>query len=165
MKIVKCNKSELNKLISWSSSRYNERKKGMVIEDIIYRVEKGEDCEIEYRSGCYSEAAHIGTLKSKWTGGSYTLLISAGVSILINTVSDVVTQELEQIELIKPAKNKYFIHAKRILYENKEYDVEGQTIKEFIISEKITRIFKSRFGKEFCSETNYVEKEKCTIIV
>lgn len=110
---MKTTKSALSQLIQWSSSRYNEQKKGDVIADIIFRVEKGEDCKVEYRSGCYSERAHQrGNVL--WTGGSYSLEIKDGVAKLYNYTSDVrPTQELA-VKLEKPKKNRFFVTVKKI---------------------------------------------------
>lgn len=58
---VKANKSQLNKLITWSSSRYNEYKKSYVVCSIIHKV----DCieyphfkDYSYVTGCFSAGAH-----------------------------------------------------------------------------------------------------------
>ena len=123
MEAIKANKAALNKLISWSSSRYNESKKSDVIADIIFRVEKGEDCTVEYRSGVYSEGAHTGRYKSKWTGGAYTLEIKNGLATIRNEVSDVVVPDKEILRLEKPARNTYFIPAKTIYHDVEKYGI------------------------------------------
>jgi hypothetical protein len=123
MEAIKANKAALNKLISWSSSRYNESKKSDVIADIIFRVEKGEDCTVEYRAGVYSEGAHTGRYKSKWTGGAYTLEIKNGLATIRNEVSDVVVPNKEVLQLEKPVRNTYFIPAKTINHDVEKYGV------------------------------------------
>lgn len=113
---MKITKSALSKLIQWSTSRYNAQKKGYVIADIIFRVEKGEDCKVEYRSGCYSERAHQwGNVL--WTGGEYTLEIKEGVATLFNYTSDVRPSQEIAVVLEKPEKNKYYINATRIYHQ------------------------------------------------
>lgn len=122
-KIVKANKSSLGKLIHWSSSRYNEKTKPEVIADIIFRVEKGEDCCVEYLSGVYSEGAHMGHFKSKWTGGDYTLEIKDGVATIKNGSSSVIPTTEEVFKLEKPKKNTFYIPAKIIYHKIEKYGI------------------------------------------
>jgi hypothetical protein len=111
---MECTNSELNKLISWSSSRYNDMKKADVIMDIVFRIEKGENCTVEYRSGCYSEAANNLKVDCKWTGGNYTLEIKDGINTLKNNVHDVRAVNPEEINIDKLVLNKYFTPAQKI---------------------------------------------------
>lgn len=46
MKSIKANKTNLNKIIKWSSSRFNEYKKSKVIDRILQAIKKGEDCDV-----------------------------------------------------------------------------------------------------------------------
>jgi len=116
MNRVKTNKSTLNKLIFWSSSRYNEWRKRDVIEDIIYRVERGDDCKVEYKSGVYSEGAHTGRYGCQWTGGNYILNISGSVASLSDNVAP-------DIILEKPSKNNYYLPAYEIQHNIERYGV------------------------------------------
>jgi hypothetical protein len=120
---IKCTKSDLNKAIEWSSSRYNERKKPDAVEEIIFRVEKGEDYTGLFQSGCYSEGSHgYGRNKSqifkcKNTGGHYWLVIKDGVARLYNSYSDhppSADSQEEYVTILKPAKNRYLTNAKQI---------------------------------------------------
>jgi len=150
-------KAFLNSLIAWSSSRYNEQKKAAVIADIIYRVEKGEDCKVEYRSGVYSEGAHTGRFKSLWTGGQYTLEIVNGMATLSNFVSDIKRNDETTIHLIKPVKNKFYIPAETIRHNIEKYgvpigvfDVVGQNLGSYFI--------------EYEGVIRHLSKEDCTVI-
>lgn len=150
---MECTKTELNKLISWSSSRYNDMKKADVIKDIIFRIEKGENCTAEYRSGCYSEAANNLKVDCKWTGGNYTLEIKDGINTLKNNVHDVRAVNPEEINIDKPVLNKYFTPAHKIKVTGnpvgtmywykydfsvigKEFDVIGQSIEAFLVKQQ-----------------------------
>ena len=48
-------KTELNKLIKWSNSRYNDYKKADVVNDIIKIIESRQDIEKEYITGSFCE--------------------------------------------------------------------------------------------------------------
>lgn len=56
-------KSELNTLISWSSSRYNPYKKSDVIDSILELQESDEDGERTYSCGSWTEP----TQKSRYS--------------------------------------------------------------------------------------------------
>lgn len=148
---MECSKSELNKLIHWSSSRYNEMKKSEVINDIIFRIEKGEDCTVEYRSGCYSESAHNNKFNCRWTGGSYTLEIKDGEARLKNYTSDIRITNKEEVIIVRPCKYKLYTPATKIKitgnpvgtkcwYKDnldvigKEFEVINQSIENFEIN-------------------------------
>lgn len=52
-------KTELNKLIEWSSSRYNNYKKADVINDIIKIIKNKEIVTKEYDTGSFSPRNHL----------------------------------------------------------------------------------------------------------
>ena len=68
-------KTELNKLIKWSSSRYNDYKKVDVINDILKIIDSGQDAKKEYTTGSFCEK---GT--NKMTSGS-----NWGISYILKT--------------------------------------------------------------------------------
>lgn len=87
---IKCNKSQLNKLIIWSSSKYNDYKKSEVIEKIINSFKEKKDYVKEFRSGCYSYSAHYSkSVKCNFTSSEFTLVITMGKAYIINSVSDI----------------------------------------------------------------------------
>ncbi|MEK5357812.1 hypothetical protein [Paenibacillus sp. FSL L8-0709] len=70
--------SRLKKIIKWSSSRYNERRKTDVIKDILKNISQGKDGYWEYDTGLYTE-------KSKLTSTKYRLVIrNRKIKILVN---------------------------------------------------------------------------------
>ena len=160
MEKIKCTESALNKIITWSSSRYNAWKKSDVIKDIIFRVETGDDCVTEYSSGCYSERAHQGRFNCQWSGGEYTLEIKSGVACLYNyNFSDYRKPEkIDGISIEKPKKFKYYIPAKRIRYtpgknsiiEPGEYDIKEQHRTFFVIEDE--------------RQTWHIDKKDCIVI-
>lgn len=153
---MKANKSTLSSLITWSSSRYNESKKNEIINDIIFRIEKGEDCVVEYSSGCYSETAHTkGNVK--WTGGYYTLEIVDGIAKLKNYTKDWGSGVRDEVILDKPVKNKFFVPAKTIYHEIEKwgvpignFDVTGQDVASFHII--------------YNNKLRYINKDDCTVV-
>ena len=91
-KQVKPTKTFLNKLIQWSSSRYNEYWKADVVDYVKESIEQSNihtDLYCEYTSGCYSDGSHghgknkVAFFKCKWTGGTYRLVIVRGLPYLI----------------------------------------------------------------------------------
>jgi hypothetical protein len=82
--IIKCNKSNLSKIIHWNSSRYNEYTKQDVIDEIIENFNKKIDCEFTYSCGSYSEKAHNGKFKVNTFGRDYILKIINGDARIIN---------------------------------------------------------------------------------
>lgn len=84
MKLIKANKTNLNKIIKWSSSRFNEYKKGEVIKEILTALTNGIDTEIHFGTGAFTERNCWGyalkiqngtaTLKHDVTGEMYLLL-------------------------------------------------------------------------------------------
>lgn len=76
--VVKATKTNLNKLIRWSSSRYQRPRKKDVIDKIIEALKKGDDCVLEFSCGAYTETADI----HGW-GRDYKLVIYNGIAKLI----------------------------------------------------------------------------------
>jgi hypothetical protein len=66
-------KTELNKLIKWSSSRYNNYKKADVVNDILRVVDSGQDTEKEYTTGSYCEKGTNGMRSGSNYGMTYKL--------------------------------------------------------------------------------------------
>lgn len=119
---IKATKKDLNSVIRWSSSRYNEKKKSDVVEQIIFLIEKGLDVKEEFVTGSYSERGHLG-------GWDYILEIKEGASTL--TEKSVETK-VYQIE--KPKKNKYYTGAKKFRVIKGKYDWHKEIInQEFIV--------------------------------
>lgn len=79
MKSIKANKTNLNKIIKWSSSRSNEYKKSKVIDIILQAIKKGEDYERHFGTGAFSE-------RNCW-GWGYILKIQNGMAILKHDVT------------------------------------------------------------------------------
>lgn len=52
---INATKTNLNKILKWSSSRYNELKKDEVIERILNYIEEGNDVKDVYTTGSYTE--------------------------------------------------------------------------------------------------------------
>lgn len=67
-------KTELNKLIKWSSSRYNDYKKVDVINDILKIIDSGQDAEKEYTTGSYCEKGTLGMRSGSNYGMTYKLI-------------------------------------------------------------------------------------------
>ena len=156
MESLKITLSALKQIIEWSSSRYNEMKKKDVINDIIFRVEKGCDCKIEYRSGCYSEKAHqYGG--SKWTGGNYTLEICKGRALLTNSVSDSIPETCFCYELHRSTTHwKFYQPALVILHLCEKYGVPQGEFE--VIDQDI-----SCFHVMFEGMVRFIEKRDCAI--
>ena len=70
MQSIKANKTNLNKIIKWSSSRFNYYKKSEVIKEILSALSVGDDVEIRYGTGAFSE-------RNCW-GWAYVLTIKNG---------------------------------------------------------------------------------------
>lgn len=154
---IKANKKTLNSLIGWSSSKFNDMKKSQVIEDIIFRIEKGENCNVEYRSGVYSEGAHYGKFKCKWTGGSYTLEIKNGTAILLNSVYDWIPEKLEIVKFENPSDLKLFKPAKRIKHLVEKYGVPIGIFE--VIDQDV-----NSFHVKYCDSIRHLAKNECEII-
>lgn len=129
---VKANKSSLNKIIKWSSSKWNSIRKKDVVKNIVFLVEKGEDTEVTFETGSYSERGHLG-------GWDYLLRIKDGVATLTEIKPNRTVYLLE-----KQKSNKLYTGAKRIevidgVYDwhrkiiGKEFDVKNETLYYFHI--------------------------------
>lgn len=55
---INCNKTSLDRIIKWSTSKYNGYKKPEVIKDIMKRVKINDNIFWEYRCGSYGEGNH-----------------------------------------------------------------------------------------------------------
>ena len=55
---IRCNKTNLNKIIKWTPSKYNEYTKEDVILDIISRINWCRNTLWRYRCGSYAEGNH-----------------------------------------------------------------------------------------------------------
>lgn len=55
---IRCNKTNLNKIIKWTSSKYNEYTKDEVITDIQHRMNMNDNIIWRYRCGSYAEGNH-----------------------------------------------------------------------------------------------------------
>lgn len=55
---VKFNKTTLNKLIKWSSSKYNEMSKQSVISEILSFKDSYDENLNYYSTGCFSESSN-----------------------------------------------------------------------------------------------------------
>lgn len=89
MKTIKANKTNLNKIIKWSSSRFNEYKKSEVIKKILTALADGVDTKIHFGTGAFTE-------RNCW-GWGYDFVIKNGQA----TLTHVVTKET--YNLILPA--------------------------------------------------------------
>lgn len=79
MKTIKANKTNLNKIIKWSSSRFNEYKKNEVIDRILQAIKKGEDYEQRFGTGAFTE-------RNCW-GWAYIIKIQNGTATLRQDVT------------------------------------------------------------------------------
>lgn len=73
---VALNKTNLNKIIKWTSSCFNPVKKHVVIADILKMIQQGTDGVWEYGCGVYSE-------KSDGSGRDYRLVIYNGLPKIV----------------------------------------------------------------------------------
>ena len=79
MQTVKANKTNLNKIIKWSSSSFNEYKKSTVIKKILTALSDGTDTEMHFGTGAFSE-------RNCW-GWGYDFVIKDGNATLTHTVT------------------------------------------------------------------------------
>jgi len=174
---IKCNKSSLNKIILYTSSRYNACKKADVVSDIIYHVERGEDCFFTWESGIYTESGyHSG--KEKIPNCKYTLEINKGNAVLYNFTPDtyhIYPKTNFAYCLLKPQKNIYFLPAKKVSYilasvetGRKGLSINTNGIKTLWgIPEGIYNVFdqnKDCFFTEYEGSKRHLEKEYCSIL-
>lgn len=116
MKKITATKKELNKIIRWSSSRYNELKKKDVVNQIIFAIEIGEDTKRTFGTGSYSERGHLG-------GWDYILEIKQGIATLTEQSNITVTYLIE-----KAKRNQLYTGAKEITIQDAAYDWHKQFI-------------------------------------
>lgn len=117
---IKATKSDLNKIINWSSSKFNELKKSEVVERIIFLIEKGEDTEVRFVTGSYTEHGSLG-------GWDYVLKVKDGIVSLTEIKT---TLQIYNIE--KPKKNKLYTGANKIKVIQEKYEWHKKIIgKEF----------------------------------
>ncbi|KKN38230.1 hypothetical protein LCGC14_0755380 [marine sediment metagenome] len=94
---INLNKTNLRKIIKWSSSRYNTQNKTEVIEEILHWIKKGEDMEVRFGTGSFAEKGNL-------VGRAYILKIKNKRVFIILEPSD------KTYELIsKKKKSKIFI--------------------------------------------------------
>lgn len=171
---IKCNKSSLNKIIFMTSSRYNTAKKKDVIKDIIFHVEKGDDCLRSYESGVYTESGYRDGRKHA-PNDKYTLEIKNGKAVLYNFTSDsypVYSDTNAAYLLEKPLKNSYFIPVKKIYYNpefgKKNVKLNSKGKKElFGVSEGDYDVYGQNTDYFFINhggEERHVLKEDCTVL-
>lgn len=110
MKNIIATKKELNKVIRWSSSRYNELKKKDVVNQIIFLLEIGEETKRTFGTGSYSERGHLG-------GWDYILEIKQGIATLTEQSNVSVTYLIE-----KAKKNRLYTGAKEITVQEAAFD-------------------------------------------
>lgn len=78
-KMVKANKTNLNKIIKWSSSIFNEYKKSEVINIILQAIKDGEDTQRHFGTGSFTE-------RNSW-GWGYDFEIKNGQATITHTVT------------------------------------------------------------------------------
>ena len=52
---IKANKTTLNKVIKWSSSKFNEYKKHEVVDIILKVYKENKNCEMTFGTGAFTE--------------------------------------------------------------------------------------------------------------
>lgn len=57
-KYINCNRTNLNKIIKWTSSKYNEMTKDEAITDILYRTNMNDNLVWRYNCGSFAEGNH-----------------------------------------------------------------------------------------------------------
>ena len=60
---INANKTNVNKILTWSTSKWNEWKKSEAIEDILKHVKESKHGTWIYGTGSYSEKGHLGGWK------------------------------------------------------------------------------------------------------
>lgn len=87
MLTIKANKTNLNKVIRWSSSSSNEFTKAQAIKRILDAIEKGADYKYHFATGAFS-------IRNCW-GWGYDFEIKDGRATLTHDVTG------EVIEMVK----------------------------------------------------------------
>lgn len=111
MEKLPANKTNLNKVIKWSNSRFNELKKDEVIEDILERIKAGKNGEWHYGTGAFSESSHLG----QW---SYDLIIKDGNFYLKENRRD---KKRTFKLIVKPTKNKKDVNWRKLYDDYANY--------------------------------------------
>jgi len=65
--VIKGNKTELNQIVKWSSSRWNELKKADVVKRLVDAIREGTNGEWEYGTGSFSESGHLAGYHWRWS--------------------------------------------------------------------------------------------------
>jgi len=89
---LKLNKTNLNKILHWTNSRYNEYRKPDVIEKILAMAKKGEDIEKTFYTGKTSYLT-----QSSGVSRSYTFKIKQGKITITEKYRDKQTWKEKQI--------------------------------------------------------------------
>ena len=74
---MKATKTELKRIIDWSSSRYCDTKKDEVVAGVL-KLLKAKSGAVSYTTGSYSERGHLGGWKWHVDGKSLTLTRTPG---------------------------------------------------------------------------------------
>ncbi len=77
---VKANKTNLNKIIKWSTSRFNEYRKGDVIEIILNKIKEGKDYKQRFGTGSFAESGSL-------AGWEYVFKIKNGEATLYDSIN------------------------------------------------------------------------------
>jgi len=100
---INANKTNLDKILKWSTSRFNEWKKSEVINNILEAINKGKDVKKTYGTGCYSSSGSC-------LGWKYVFEIKNGKSVLYREPSDGVKYVFKDIK-----KDNFLIARKKVL--------------------------------------------------
>lgn len=74
-----CSKSNLGRIIKWTSSKYNEYKKSEVVQDVINKTEINDNLFWKYSCGSYAEGNHN-------RGNAYYLMCRRDGNYLISVI-------------------------------------------------------------------------------
>jgi len=98
---INATKTNLNKILKWSSSRFNELHKSEVIDRILKYIKKGNDVSDLYSTGCYSKSG-------SGSGTDYKFEIINGRNYLsIGYIEFLDFVVKKKVELIKGERGKY----------------------------------------------------------
>lgn len=76
---MKATKTNLKKLVDWSSSRYNEYRKSDVIDSMHSILQSGEGAKT-WSTGSYSERGHLGGWTWRVDGAAQTITRTPGLA-------------------------------------------------------------------------------------